>query len=232
MESLNPIQKIDRRKFRKGRKGKIKNERYRKMLDTQIIESIKPEEFKLILQNIKCKYQDQAKALVIIIYYTGCRPAEALLLKPIHLDMKKGYITIFFEKTLKHGKPRLLFYSQRKFPLLVWVYDWAKKFFPEMLIFNCFISNSKRKFIGRKGDIKEYVDTTNRLKYYFMKWTKCLNNGSVPAYFFRHSRFNDMSEKGADVRLLMHQKGSSNPKSVEPYMHTSQEKAKKASKYY
>lgn len=211
---------------------KIKNESYRKFVEKGLIDIMKPEEFKQRFEAIKLeKHQDrltQWKAFLILLYWTGRRPAEVLRLRAKDFDKKGQLVSILFE-TLKGGRASVCYLSTRRVPAVLKVYEWAKKNFPEALLFNKLVSSTRDKvtYTTKQGNTvtKTYTRTTKNITYLVTKWF------NVPPYFFRHNRFSDMSMKGASDKQLQYAKGAKDSRSVEVYLHLSDKKARETSRY-
>lgn len=140
----------------------------------------------------RCK-NDEEKALLILLYYTGARPIELSLLKPddVDIDEKSVVVTI---RTKKRGRARRLLLPLNKYNKFV--YEYAKT--QHEVLFPKFVNPHRiRDFVYRISD------------------------GQLSPYFFRHNRMSLLAMKGADARQIKLFKGAKDIKSVEPYLHLS-----------
>jgi integrase len=213
---------------------RITSKGYRQFLDTGIIDLITKEQFAKMLENVKHKQLTQARALFIILYYSGRRPSEILELTPKLVTKEKNYIQIHFP-TGKSGRATLNYYPIKN-PHILEFWNYAKAAgFPDFKMFFSFrnkaIGGTKKQIVtytiktGEKR-IKEYGENSHRLYYWLTKWSK------ITPYFFRHNRFSSMAEQGATIQDIKHAKGSKTLASVEPYIHLSKFTARKLSRFY
>lgn len=210
------------------KKQKITNKHYRQFLDKGIIEPINQEQILRALANIKGKRTREGRALLIAMYYSGARPNEVLRLKAKDIRKEDSYVLMRMQGS-KGGLPRTIYLRYSK-PLVKELYNYASGLFEEMLIFNNFRSNHVREVINKKGEVKEYIEIADKLRYYFKKWFANVLEGSIPPYFLRHSRFSMLSESGITMQEIRMLKGSKTMQSVEPYIHMSSRAAKKIAK--
>ena len=219
--------------------GKVimtKNIHYKEFKKTGLIKYITIDHLKKALENIekttKKNEQEEAKALLITLYYTGCRPAEALLMKSKQIEKKGTHLKLLFV-TLKGGRARTIWLSTKKFPLLRILYEWhLKKYHEEYLFFN-FMGKYKHKrewFHKRENKLvnKEYIDLSAKLPYYFKKWFKGIVE--INPYYLRHNKFSKLAnDPQVTDRDLMQLKGARSYDSIEFYIHQSAQRAKKLS---
>ena len=211
--------------------AKIKNRNYRKFLDEGMIDLIGNEEIKLALANVKGRYKKEGRALLICAYATGARPVEYLQLKGKNIRREKHEIYIKLPAA-KNGLPRDIPISIRRMPFVVELYKYAVSCMPDMFIFWHFRTNGYRRLRKLKsGEIREYIEYTDSLRYHFNKWFEGVIPGSISPYFLRHNRFSKMMTKGATTEQVRLWKGSKTLASVSPYAHLSKEMAQKASKF-
>lgn len=213
-----------------------KNKNYKEFIKTGLIEYITLDHLKKALENIekttKSKRQEEAKALLIILYYTGCRPAEALSMKSKQINKEKHYLKIILQ-TLKGGRARTIYLSLKKFPLLDILYQWHLKKYSEEYLFYSFMGQSKRKnryFNKKKEEIveKEYIELSARLRYYFKKWFDDVIPDGINPYYLRHNKFSKLSEDPQVTdRDLMQLKGARNYDSISYYVHQSAKRGQK-----
>ena len=213
------------------RMAKIKDKAYRQFLDTGLIEMIDIDAFRLLLQSVQHQDIQQARALCILLYFSGRRPSELLDLRAKNITRNKLYLKMFI-LTKKKGVPTTLFIHKNN--LINEVLDYAGKcFHPDMLLFWHFRSECKKTIRKKERDaegketIKTYneIETSKKLWYWFKKWF------GITPYFFRHNLLSYMAAHGATDYELMHQKGSRRIDSVLPYRHFSEQQAKKAARY-
>lgn len=205
---------------------KIRDESYQKFLKSGLIDLIPGSEFASMIKKVEHKTQDQARALVILLYITGCRPVEAIDLNPENFD-KKGKKIELTIPTKKGGRARILFLPENKYTLEL--YNYSKKFPVGFFLFYSFRSKARNWVTwdtkkGRKN--KAYVRTNTKIRHWFKKWF------NVTPYFFRHNRFSAMAMQGASMQEIASVKGAKDLKSVMPYLHLSTKQAKKMSKYF
>lgn len=211
--------------------AKIMNENYNKFLKEGNIELITEDQLKQALNNIKGKNIKEGRALLICAYATGARPIEYLNLKGKDIRLEKHEIYIKLPAA-KNGLPRDIPISIRRMPLIKELYKYSTTCMPEMFIFWHFRTNGYRRLYKCKnGEIKEYIEYTDGLRYHFNRWFENVIKGSIPPYFLRHNRFSKMMAKGATTEQIRLWKGSRTLASVTPYTHLSKDMARKASKF-
>lgn len=217
---------------------KIVNSEYKRFVKTGLINLIKPPEFKKMLDNVEHAKLKQARALLIMLYYTGRRPSELVSFR-VKDFLKKGLQLQLTFETKKGGRANILYLSLSKRNKLeflpeLWAYlDSFRNAFPETFVFWAFRDspNHKKRVIKVKskktGFVKslEYPIICDRVKYYVLKWT------GLPPYFFRHNRFSSMAAKGASLNQIKNAKGAKTFESVYPYVHLSTTEALKTSKF-
>ena len=208
---------------------KIRNKQYRKFLDEGEINLITPAEFEQALDNastgIYHRYRAIARSLLIVLYYTGCRPAEALKVCSKDIDTTdKTYLKVKL-RTLKMGRPRTV-YIPRRLPYVEELEKLALSTYPDLLLFHPFISKHVKTYTTKRGEIKTFSETSDKLRYHFKKWFGHLPAGYISPYFLRHNRFSSLAIEGAapqDIQLI---KGAKDLGSVSPYLHLSTKKAR------
>jgi hypothetical protein len=75
--------------------------------------------------------------------------------------------------------------------------------------------------------VRNYIDYTGSLRYYFRKWFARLPIGVISPYYLRHNRFSKLSEEGLTDTELRFLKGSRSNESIVPYQHLSLNKSRK-----
>ena len=205
---------------------RIKNENYRKFLDTGIIELIEEHHIEQALRNVKGiygKYILQGRALLITQYYTGGRPNEVLRIKAKDITEDASYIRIFIQGS-KKGLPRPI-YIRKKLRFAQELHKYAKSLPPDMYLFYNYKNAYERK--TKKGTRTE-IDTNWR--YYCKKWFEGVIQGSITPYYLRHNRFSGLALKGATIQEIRMLKGSRTDASVMPYLHMSARTGKQIAK--
>lgn len=205
---------------------KIKNENYRRFLDEGIIETIGEEEFKKAISNVKGKYFKQGRALLAVLYYTGCRPVEALELRPKDFERKGQYLTVKVPGK-KGGLPRTIYIKRSRY-YVQQLEEYALSLFDTMLLFYKYRNNYKRTVVNKKGEVKVRIETTDKLRYYFKIWFKGVID--ISPYYLRHNRFSKLAEAGVDMQDIRMLKGSRTIESITPYIHLSTKSAKTIAK--
>jgi integrase len=221
---------------------KIKNKLYRQFIDDGIISTLEEDTIKKALEVIDNStilkkgipqniLKEQAKVLVLILYYTGARPAEVLELRSKAIKKKVNNLIIQIPPK-KRGLPRPV-YLNLKNPLIKTILNYSIKVYPEMLLFNNFRTKYIRRYTYKKDGVEFKgfrIEYTDGLRYYFKKWFSFLIEGGIPPYFLRHNRFSRLSEEGASAEEIRFIKGSRTLESVTPYVHLSSKTAIKLSK--
>lgn len=207
---------------------KITNPNYQKFLKDGIIDPITEEQLHHALQNIKGQNHKEGRALLITLYYTGCRPAEAIQLKGEHIDKENNYITIKIPGGIKKSLPRTI-YLAYKHPAVKELYAYAKGRFPGMYLFHNY-KNRYIRTIRKHGKEITRIETTDKIRYHIKKWFTGIVPGSITTYFLRHNRFSKLAIAGADDRDLRQLKGSRTYESITPYIHMTAKSSKKIAK--
>jgi len=212
--------------------NKITNPNYRKFLDTGMIDLIDQEKLEAALikvNGIRGKYIEQARAMLITMYFTGARPSEVLDLKGNDFEMVDSYMTVRFLVTRKRGVARTIYLPER-FSLVKEVWKYTRHVFPAAFLFFNFRSNYKRQVSAKDGNTKQRADTTARLRYYFKKWFDEVMPEGIPPYYLRHNGYSQMSQAGATMNEIMLMKGGKSLESARPYIHMSSKTARELSK--
>ena len=205
---------------------RIKDSAYRQFLDTGIIELIDTDVFQKGLDKVDHPHKQQARALLILLYYSGARPSEALDLPAADVKTEGKYIKILFP-TKKRGRARIVYLPKN--PHIKEFYEYVKPF--SSINYNLFWAfKSKHKKLvryttGKGPQVRAYIDTTSRLRYWFKRWL-----GLTP-YFLRHNRFSSMSLRGASAQEIAFVKGSRDLKSAMIYIHLSTKQARRTARF-
>jgi len=211
----------------KEKNKRIKNVHYRQFLDKGIIKTIQERDIEIALNKVEYRHRREGRALIICLYYTGARPVEVLNIKAKHIKREKNYIIIETPAS-KNGLPRSVYLPFKK-PLVKELFRFACGLMPERYMFWNFKGRYIRKVMTRKG-VKEYIEETNRIKYYFQKWFSSLEGGAITPYHLRHNRFSKLAQSGATMDELRVLKGAKTYASIMPYIHMSTAQAKKVAR--
>lgn len=204
----------------------VKNKHYKDFLEGHFIEILTEEHIKRVLNNIDHKYKDEARALIIAMYYTGARPVEILNLKG--QDVKKaGPGMEIYIRTAKRGKPRTITLSFHKRELVKELYKYASCAFPDAFVFFHFRTKHYKQYRTKAG-IKTRLSITEGLYNWFKKWFKDVMD--ITPYYLRHNRLSQLAEAGATMQELQYFKGSRSPSGVYPYVHGSRQQSKRLSR--
>jgi integrase len=177
------------------------------------------EEFSQKLDEIKHKHKTELRCLLILLFYTGCRPSEAVQLTPKNFFIKDKKTLWVMMPTTKGGEPGLIPLSLKN-PHIQELTNYVFGYAPAYYLFQHFISRGLkyRKEKLENGEIIKIpykYETTRKIRHWVYKFF------SIPPYFFRHNRFTTSAIKGATLRQLMMLKRAKNEKSVYPYLHFS-----------
>jgi integrase len=209
---------------------KITNINYRNFLDNGIIKYVELADLTKALNNITGKHIKEGRCLMIVLYYTGCRPIEALRMYSRDITKEKQYLKIRIPAA-KKGLPRTMYLNFRGNPLLKELFNYVISMFPDMLIFYNYRNRYIRKLTNKKGIVKEKLEETNKVYYMIKQAFSGVIEGSISPYFLRHNRFSSIMEKGgteSDIKFL---KGARSFNSVTPYIHLSTVKSKKIARF-
>jgi integrase len=216
--------------------AKIKNKNYEEFIKKGIIKTINREQIDLVIKNIKHKYATHYKYYIMLLYLTGARPKELLLLTAKDFNQEANFLKIRIPG-LKRGVTRTIFLSLKD-PIIKEISNWTKNHYPEIILFWPLISDKKKVIIIKKnvnGEQKTYErtyhDMTNKIYYWFKKFFSIIDEAnSFSPYYLRHNRFSRLSEDDVSMQDIMVLKGGKSMESVRPYIHMSSNKAKKLSK--
>ena len=141
----------------------------------------------------KCKNEKEQVCLVLL-YYTGARPAEILNLKMKHFEIQNNTIWVEIQ-TLKKG-------ISRRLPL-------PRNYFTEIIV----------QYIEKYSNLRElrlfpewHVSSNIRNLVYRV------SDNTLTPYFFRHNRISQLARAGASVFDLQQWKGAKNTSSITPYL--------------
>ena len=209
--------------------NKITNPSYRKFLDDGIIDVIEEEQIVEALKNIKGKHIQEGQALLIFLYYTGARPAEALQTQAKHITREKTHILVRVGGGIKKSLPRTV-HLPYKLPLAKQLYQYSTGMFREMFLFHNYKGSYRRVTKTSKGEIVTRTETTDKLRHHLKKWFQGVIPGSITPYYLRHNRFSKLAIAGVSDRDLRQLKGSRTNDSIIPYLHMSTASSKNVAK--
>jgi len=209
---------------------KITNRYYRQFLDDGEIDIVPYDTFKAILKDvdgIRGNYKIEARCLMIVLYYTGARPVEIFSIAGRHIE-KDGNQIVIKIRGAKRGKPRKIYLSYNRAPIK-YLYKYSQRMPPDVKLFYHFSKTYLRRYKTKAGLTKyRKEEICNRLYYHVKRWTKAYYPpDGLPPYYFRHSRFSQLSEAGATMQDLANIKGARTINSVEAYLHMSKNTAQK-----
>jgi integrase len=198
-----------------------------RMLGFKSVQGFEPmdkREFTEKLDSFIHKYKDAGRALLILLYYTGCRPIEALGLtrESFRKDGVRLWVIFPAAKKGELGSLMLPISNSHIRELASFALQgWS----PGYPIFFRLSGNAKRtvkKKHSKTGEIRihEYREKTHKVRHLVKKFF------GTTSYFFRHNRFSRASLKGASLKDIMELKRAKTEASCYPYLHFS--KARKA----
>lgn len=205
----------------------IKHPKYKEFKEQGTITLFSPEDLKTVYENIDDLI---GRDMFVLLYYTGCRPVQLLKDNFTTSNVsKEGSKLKVIIPPAKNGSPFTFYLSFKKFGITQ-LYKNFQKLPHNTNPFSKFAQKYVRKVINKKGDVKYYVEHSDKFRYYFKKWCLVLSDNPIPPYFLRHSRFSSMSQEGASGEDIMFAKGSKSYDSVRPYLHMSKDKSLKLDK--
>jgi site-specific recombinase XerD len=216
----------------------IKNETYKRFQEGKIIfDSVTEVQFKEWLDGIAQKKRPrdcsvaQARAIFILLFFTGRRAAELVDLYPENIlkqvDEKDNVWCYKLDiKTLKKGKQEVITLPTNHY--IREVYDFMKRYPPGMACFHAFRKPNKNKYILKPKSPNPEIKTYDRRGK--LLWNYCIEWTGRPPYWFRHYRFSSMASHGASSEIIQKFKGAKDIRSVEPYLHLSKKLAKETMK--
>jgi integrase len=211
---------------------RVKNKWYREFLDYGRITCLTKAELDLALANVRGKYTKAGRALLIIMYYTGCRPVETFLIRTNECRLQKDVLSIYL-RTAKRGVPRevhLPLNNNASKKHIRELRDYVMSMPPESYLFGWFRSSAKHIKRRKDGTVYYIPDPAHKFHYLFKKWFGNVRDGGIIPYFLRHNAFSRLAEMNWTETEIKYFKGARSVKSVEPYIHLSTAKARKISK--
>lgn len=216
------------------KKPKIKNEHYLKFLRGDFIDLLTETDIQKAIHNAETYKSNrnykgsEAAALLIIMYYTGARPIEVLRLKGKDITKEAQHLKLALT-TAKKGTSRYVYLPLKK-PLVKKFETYADRIYPDLPLFFHFRNSYTRLYRRKNGEVKTYIETTDKLRFWFKIWFDGVMTDPIPPYYLRHNRFSSLMMKGASPEEVRQFKGSKDLKSVMPYLHMSSAQAKKISR--
>lgn len=206
------------------------NKNYKEFIDGGFIRLIEPSHLKQALENVNNNYVQEGRALLILLYLTGARPAEILNVRSKDIKKEGRHVKIFLQ-TLKRGLARTVFIPIKN-EFIGEVLEFAEKYPNDMLIFFNYRSVRSRKVLVKskkhpEGKFIPYTTITDKLNYHVKKWFTGVIDGSIPPYYLRHNRFSQLAMKDVRLEDLKYLKGAKTVASLEPYTHLSSRAAKR-----
>ena len=170
------------------------------------------------------------RSLLILLYYTGCRPVEALALRPNDFRVEVQNLVVDIPGR-KRGVGREIYLPLRNNHIKE-LRVFAIHMPPDSLVFYRYVSTSKNRKVRKDGTVYYNPHTTNKLYWHFSQWFNGFRgeNTTIPPYFLRHNAMSRLAELGHSEQELKYLKGARNIMSVSPYVHLSSLQAKKLSK--
>lgn len=206
---------------------KIKNPNYREFLDHGEINVLTENHILAAFKNIRAHHKE-ARALLVLLYYSGCRPSEALKCLAKDVTKEGHYIRVQLRPS-KGGLPRPVYLKPNELTKQLFFY--AASQFDDMFLFPHFKNEYTRQTLTSQGIMKSHTETTDLVRYHLQRWFKGVIKGSITPYFLRHNRFSKLAMAGVSMEEIRQMKGSRRIESVSHYIHmgakTAQEIARK-----
>lgn len=210
--------------------NKIKNKMYVDFMNGNLSQFLSDDQIIQVIDGISGKHRTQSRALVCVLYMTGCRPVEALKLKRDDFWIERSFLKIRVPGSKRGTNRTLSFRLKWKPTSVLWAY--VKNLPMGLLVFYKYRSNYKRRVKIKKAELEEqkyriYNDTANRMWYYIKKWFEPVIDGGISPYVLRHNRLSKLGEKGLEPEELRKFKGSRTLQSVMPYLHMTRKTSEK-----
>jgi len=198
---------------------RITNPNYDRFLKEGYIQTIEPDDLGKGLDKIQGKYQHQARALIIILYYTGARPNEVVRMTGKHV-MKRGNRLILILPGSKRGHSRQFPLSMsRKF--VKEVYDYARSMPPDMLLFHHYGLTYHRQYKKKSGEVVVRQEMGGNLRYVFRKCFDDVIPGGINPYYLRHNRMTKWMEEDLSPNKALLARGGKSYDTLMRYAHAS-----------
>lgn len=185
------------------------DERLKQFRETGLMTFLRYPAFKDVFASLE---KPQDKCLAVFIYFSGSRPGELLDITRGDFVVEGPYIrvTIPVLKRSRHGaidKRRRMVDFPMKFDEVKYFWDQIKSYPNEFYTF---------------GWLRNYANPRAYI----------LNHLKMPAYYLRHNYFSLMGLGGASREDLKVAKGAKDVRSVDCYIHLSEEQRAKHVKYF
>lgn len=167
--------------------------------------------------------------LLSILYYTGCRPNEALRMTPECFGKEGLWITVRIPSS-KGGFTRQIFLpATNRYIMEAFEYSHTQP--PHMLLFWHFCGRYVRYATLKDGTVRKRLEISDNLRHHIHKWFDgILPPESNTTYMLRHNCFSKMASKGASLEQIRIAKGGRSINSVLAYVHLIKTDAKKIGK--
>lgn len=165
-----------------------------------------------VIKLVKASGRIRNQALVVILWMTGARPGEIVELKrsDVSISDTKIRMDIVTKKKRKNK------WHLEKRPLIY------KRPYPRDGLIELVV-----KYISTVPEEARVFKISTRMVEIVIEGLGQKTGLSICPYNFRHSRFTTMSQQGATIDELMHMKGTTDIKSISPYLHAKPFKVKK-----
>lgn len=148
------------------------------------------------------------RTMLSLVYACGLRRSELLSLKPMHVDSKRGIVTIL---NAKGNKDRIVPISEK---MLVMLREYYKAYRPQVWLF--------------EGQMKgEQYSETSLEKILKDALRKVQIRKKVTLHWLRHSYATHLMEAGTELRFIQELLGHKSSKTTEIYTHVSTQSLKK-----
>lgn len=210
----------------------VTNELYSDFLGGKFFKIITKDRLRDILKQVQYKdprYNDRARAFMIVLYYSTHRPSEILDLKWEDVIVYDEYVELQFDAR-KRGRASRVFINKDSVTEELWKFFGEKKTnFDLMYVFFPFRSRVKKKVEQKGGGIREYEVNSANIYYWVKKWTRESGMCLIP-YYFRHDGRTRFVLAGGNVSSLAIMGGAADERSVSRYHHYSVESAKQGAR--
>lgn len=206
----------------------VKNKNYKQFLAGDFIQLVNDDHIIKAMENMSNRHPKESRALLVMLYYTGARPAEILQMRSKDVRKENTHIVIQIH-TLKRGKNRTMLIPTSK-PLAKYILDWCGMIHPEIYLFPHFQGEYITVYKKKNGELITMNESSYKLRYHFRTWFRGVFEDGIPPYFLRHSRFSTFIQRGATAEDIMQIKGSKHISGVYPYLHMDRSKARKLSR--
>jgi len=148
------------------------------------------------------------RTMLSLVYACGLRRSELLNLKPMHVDSKRGIVTIL---NAKGNKDRIVPISEKMLALLR---EYYKAYRPQVWLF-------EGQNLGEQYSEKSLQSVLKQAL------TKAKLSKPVTLHWLRHSYATHLLESGTDLRFIQELLGHKSSKTTEIYTHVSTQSLKK-----